>query len=463
MVEESADSGAKIITAARQDGVEKVKARPDTKNQSPLESLGFSYLHWPEDFTEQRLASQNWATTLAEERVDAILMHEPAAATALGVIWRTKPLYLVPVFDLTGSLGRRADIDGAALSVNDVDRAAALIKEFHRRRREIHPDFFHSDDLGEKLLARIAVAGGVLKAFHAPEAREFAGHAVCLDPEAIQTETQKLTAAGYLATVFFDRLHACPQCGSSRLIVREECPKCRSANLSEEPYLHHFKCAYQGPESDFRRGEDLVCPKCRRALTHFSVDYDKPGFISLCAACGNAASELIVGFACVDCGSRAAADAVETRDVFSFELTDRGRAFLEAGHAYLGQAQRSLRFADFPMDLVVALNAEARRFNDEKAPFTLVNISYQNLRSLEREFGHRQVNQARALFLENFGNALTAEKTIVRGQLYDFALLKGEDQKDAAGLADGACADAARPLRLDLGVVARAYGPEDFV
>ncbi|MEX0644493.1 MAG: response regulator [Parvularculaceae bacterium] len=457
------DSG--LERPAVKSGAEPAEApwRRSEKSPSPIESLGVSYLHWPEDFSRKRLAAHNWATAMAEERVDAILVHEPVEAAALSAVWRTNPLFLAPIIDLTGHLGARADVNAAALSINELNSVVELINAFHRRRPEIHPDFLHSDDLSEKLLARIAVAGGSLSAFHAPDAREFVGHGVCLDPETVRNESQKLAASGLLAPTFFDRLQACAQCGSSRLIVREVCPKCRSANLREEPYLHHFKCAFQGPESDFRRGDDLVCPKCRRTLTHFSVDYDKPGFMCVCEACANAASEAIVAFTCVDCGARAEADAVETRNVFSYDVTARGRAFLEAGRAFLGQAERSLRFAEFPLDLVVALNAEARRYNEEKAPFTLVNLSYQNLRPLEREFGHRQVSQARELFLENFGNAIAGDKVIVRGQLYDFALLKGENRSDAAPRLEKICVDASRTLRLDLGVVARAYGPEDFV
>ena len=433
------------------------------KNASAIESLGYSYLHWPGDFSPKRLARRNWAAAMAEERVDAILVHEVVDKMALGVIWRTNPLHLAPIIDLTGELGPRAEIDGAALPIGDIDRVGEVIKAFHDRRAEIHEDFFHSDDLNEKLLARIAVGGGALRAYHAPEAREFAAHSICLDPDVLARETQRLVADGHLSPTFFDRLHVCAQCGSSRLIVREECPKCQSTNLREESYLHHFKCAYQAPERDFRKGDELICPKCRRALTHFSVDYDKPGFICVCEACASAASEPIVAFKCVDCGARAAADAIETRDILSYEITDRGRAFLDAGQAYLGNAERSLRFAELPLDLVVALNAEARRYNDEKAPFTLVNFGYQNLRPLEREFGHRQVSQARELFLENFNHALAADKIIVRGQSYDFALLKGEDRRNTAGRLDAICVGAARSLRLDLGIVAQAYGPEDFV
>lgn len=37
--------------------------------------------------------------------------------------------------------------------------------------------------------------------------------------------------------------------------VIEECPHCRSPDLVEEACLHHFRCACQAPESDFRQGD----------------------------------------------------------------------------------------------------------------------------------------------------------------------------------------------------------------
>jgi CheY-like chemotaxis protein len=439
-----------------------VRGRDSLHAAHPVDQLGFSFLHWPEDFRPKRLAARNLHAEVSEARLDAILLHETADETLPAAIWRFNPLHLLPVIDLTGKCGAGADINAANISCEALEKVKTLLADFREQSARVHPDFWRTDELGDKLLARIAARGGSLPALYAPHTRNFAAHPAPLDEDMLIGEVQKLRASGFLTAAFFDRFYACPHCGGSRLNVREECAQCHSANLSEEPYLHHFQCAYQGPEKDFRRGEALICPKCGKPLAHFSVDYDKPGSFAVCNGCGHAASESKIAFVCIDCGTHAATDIMPTRDVFSYELTDRARAFLEAGRIYLGRAQRSLRFTDLPLDLVVALNAEARRYNEDRTPFALLNIGYQNARTIEREYGPRQFSQARDLFLENLRNALGDNAHFVKGHFYDFALLKGAHHDGVASRLDNLSIAAAQPLRFDLGVAIQAFGPEDF-
>ena len=60
------------------------------------------------------------------------------------------------------------------------------------------------------------------------------------------------------------------------------------------------------------------------------------------------------------------------------------------------------------MELVVALNAAAKRFNEHKMPFTLLNISYEHEREVTGAQGARQFATSRALFLENLRAELGA-------------------------------------------------------
>jgi hypothetical protein len=113
--------------------------------------------------------------------------------------------------------------------------------------------------------------------------------------------------------------------------VREYCVACGSANIVEQPLIHHMICAYQGPEQDFRRGGELVCPKCRKGLRQFSVDYDRPGSVCVCLACGQASGDATVGFICHDCDARVRADDTGNRVVYAYFLTDAGRDCISSG------------------------------------------------------------------------------------------------------------------------------------
>jgi hypothetical protein len=129
-----------------------------------------------------------------------------------------------------------------------------------------------------------------------------------------------------MARSFFDRVHCCPSCHSSRLNVREECAGCRSGDIVEEPIIHHLRCGYQGPERDFRQPEGhLKCPKCTHALEHFSVDYDKPGSLFICNDCGNTTGDTAIGFVCLDCEGHHDAEKVKTRTYYRYALTETGR------------------------------------------------------------------------------------------------------------------------------------------
>ena len=279
----------------------------------------------------------------------------------------------------------------------------------------------------------------------------------------VAVEAEAMCDQKFFSRTFFDRFHLCPQCRSSRLNVREECPRCHSSDLAEERYLHHFRCAYQGPESEFRRGNDLVCPKCRRELTSFSIDYDRPGAMMVCGSCKHAGSEPAIGFVCLDCGAHADGDTCNTRDAFSYELTEEGDGLARYGRSLLGNARKLLRFTELPLDLVVELNAAAKKFNVDMIPFTLLNIVYRHERDITVEHGARQFAQARDLFIENLRSAVGASDTVVRGRAYDFVLLRNIAPETAREQLDRLRQSAQGNLRVDLGAELHAFGPEDFV
>jgi hypothetical protein len=182
----------------------------------------------------------------------------------------------------------------------------------------------------------------------------------------------------------------------------------------------------------------------------------------VCRACGHAGSDPAVGFVCLDCRAHADSDSCPTRDVYSYRLTDQGMGLAEYGRAFLGKARDALRLAELPIELVVALNAAAKRFNDEKVPFTLVNIAYEHEREITADQGARAFAQARDLFIENMRAALPKTDMVIKGQTYDFALLRDIDPKQAKADFEKLREAAQATVRADLGARFQAFGPEDF-
>jgi CheY-like chemotaxis protein len=437
-----------------------VVARPQAP--SFFEELGFQFIAWPEDIEATRLSARGMQATLGDPRFDGLLIRKPVTADELMTIWRRKALYVLPVIDLTGTLGPKADLDGSKLNARDAERITQLVQSFQEQRARLHRDLLFSEKLDEQLLGRVYVSKRPLMPSLDPNSKSSVSYNTTMSGALVAREAQALFEHGLLKRDFFDRFHVCPNCDSTRLHVREECAKCRSPDLKEEPYLHHFTCAYQGPESEFRRGDQLICPKCRRELSHFGFDYDRPGTMLVCQACGHAASEPAIGFVCLDCGTHGDSESYNTRDVYSYRLTDQGVGFAEYGHAFLGEANDALRFADLPIELIVTLNAAAKQYNEEKIPFTLINISYEKERVITAEHGARQFAQARDLFIENMRAALHKSDLVLKGQSYDFALLRDIAPAQAKAEFDKLRDAGQQNVRYDLGARFQPFGPEDF-
>lgn len=435
------------------------------ERDAPIEQLGLRWLYWPEDFDSMRLSARALQASVSGDLFDAILVREKATISDLALIWRTKALHLLPVIDLHGALGRSADMDASGLPETELHKITALVESFHEKRAFLHDDVLYSDELGAKLLGGIFVRGQALEPSYAPSSISTIAFNIALDEKVVRTEAHRLEQNGFFDSAFFDRMHSCGNCGSSRFNVREECANCRSAHLSDEPFLHHFKCAYQGPEMDFRLGDDLVCPKCRRELSHFGHDYDKPGINVVCGDCSHTGSDPAIGFVCLDCHTHTDGEAVAVHDVFTYRLTDKALGFIEAGQSYLGIAERTLRFADLPLDIVVALNDAARRFNLEQSPFALVSIAYEREREIQREFGSRQFSMARDLFMDNLRDGLRnsgRKGKAVKGRSYDFALVEAVSPTDFEAEIVEFCAAAAATLKFEIRPSAKVFGPEDF-
>src|SRR6266851_4040986 len=142
---------------------------------------------------------------------------------------------------------------------------------------------------------------------------------------------EELTDAGLLRRRFFERLHICQHCDSSRLHAREVCLKCHSSHLTEQSLIHHYECGYQAVQTSFEAGNTYICPKCRRELRHYGVDYDKPGKVMCCNACGDTMTEPEVEFLCLDCHRSTSGDHARFRDWYEYDLLPDGIVAVKSG------------------------------------------------------------------------------------------------------------------------------------
>ena len=337
--------------------------------------------------------------TLGDARFDAIVIKVPATVDDLAAIWERKALYALPVIDLTGSLGTMADLDASRLEAHETDQIERLVRRFQERRARLHRDVLLTDELEDRVLGRVFVSGKPLTATLDGGVRASFSYNLTLAPDVAGAQAERLFDRGLVDRSFVERFHVCERCNSDRIHVRNICSECHSSNLAEEQYLRHYRCGFQGPISQFRRGTHLVCPKCQQGLTDFGVDYDRVETMIICQNCGHSDSKKTLGMICLDCNANYGWNVCKSRDAFSFALTDQGIGFAEYGRSFLGLFQKPLRFEELPRELILALNEAAKAFNEHKQPFTLVNIFYKNERSITAEHGARAFAEARDEFI----------------------------------------------------------------
>jgi len=220
---------------ATQRAVSQTRDRQGTVSpvRSAIEGLGYTFLRWPDDFDPMQQSARSLLATPQLGEADAILLCEAVRMEELSVLLQSHDLHLLPIIDLTGERSAGTDVSGVTLSYGETGKIRDVIEAFHDRRACIHDDLLQSDDFGDKLLGRMFTSGKDLIARYDGADTGFIAYNTIVEAATVGHEATKLAENGLLRPIFFDRLHECGQCSSARLNVREECPECHSANLSE--------------------------------------------------------------------------------------------------------------------------------------------------------------------------------------------------------------------------------------
>ncbi|MEG6510025.1 response regulator [Methyloligella sp. 2.7D] len=346
--------------------------------------------------------------------------------------------YTLPIVDLSGKAGKLADVSLNAASPADWRNVADTVARFSGNRNRLEHRFLRSENLRDQLLAYLYVAGRTFSPILDASKPSCVTYPGCLPADAVQA-AEALASQGFLTKRFADRFYTCGSCQSKRLSVREECPSCRSADVEMSEVIHHFRCAHQAPEREFRSGSHLICPKCRTALRHYGHDYDRPGQVLICHACGAWNSEPAVGFVCLDCGTHTDGEAIASQDVHSFELTAKARRVLtgdampatpDAPQQARPAAAHEGRTADGPAALPEQLLSELHALGLDTAVHDsgqIIEITYGGEIGLIERYGFPAFAKLRRLFRENLANLLSDYGRVVSGEESDFLILLEEE------------------------------------
>lgn len=181
-----------------------------------------------------------------------------------------------------------------------------------------------------------------------------------------------------LSSRFISRSYQCVHCQSSFLNFIETCPDCRAINIESDDLIHHFRCAYSAASSEFKSGDQLVCPKCSRQLKQIGVDYDKPSLTFRCRECQYVFEEPFVSTVCYHCGRRTDPDHQTQRSIYAYTITSLGENSALFGpeqlyHNILGKELNVLEYDVF-QKFVDIETARIERYKVSTSSILLVEI-----------------------------------------------------------------------------------------
>ncbi len=326
-----------------------------------------------------------------------------------------------------------------------------MLRPAIERMRLLPARIWTSHDPREHLLARLAVRGrGSEPTRDASVSETVVYPDSAAVPDALGL-AEKLVELGLLTRQFFDALLTCPRCTSARLSLQECCSTCGSTNLVEEAIIHHFRCCAQAPEHEFREGTALVCPKCRMHLESFGLDYDRPGNLMSCRACGHASTDAPVGYLCLDCRAQGQACDLGKRTIWAHTITEAGFAQIRSG----------MPLPENRQDVVVGrLAAFAERETAAKRPFCVLAAQLNETEACIS--GGRMWEQTRILFNMLLRETFTPETEIIDAAPLFLALLGGDRKSEVKQALPQISAELERRLAVPPRIKYAVFGPGEI-
>ena len=377
---------------------------------------------------------------------DVVLLVDQNCWTDAANLRASSDLFLCPFIGLTDHFSDIADGTFSGLDRNKLGAIAGTIHQFANRREQLVPAFQHACTAEDKLLSYLFLSGHSLRPTRAAQSKSCTRYGGFYSALEVANVAEKLARRGLLRKEFFDRYHNCPHCESSRLNVREECPSCRSSHLSEEAIIHHFRCAYQASEDEFRSDRELVCPKCRQHLRHYGSDYDEPGHVFVCSDCDHVGSDVSVGFVCFDCGAHTDGDAMPKRDIYSYHLTDAAIQLLTRPINVVRLP--TVKSGKLPDKLNDELFKVASGHSVKDDPVAVAEISYGASDRIIADRGRDAFEKLRKKFLDNLVGALPGPVRTYEYGDRDFVLTTcdpGEVDEDLIKYCQGSFAEDIEP------------------
>ena len=310
---------------------------------------------------------------------------------------------LAAVIDLSGTHSARADFCADVPGNDNIARGLETAAAVREARARIAP-FLHDDDrLGLTVLALAITRQRDLEPVLDPTRVSMFDYPLLAGIPEPRHLLETLAAARLLKPTFRERAYLCGACNGSRLLARDVCISCGSSHLVQETLVHHYRCGEHAPKPRFMRGDEMICPKCDRALRHFGVDYDTPGPIYVCHACHKTLPEPEARFLCGDCGDATRGIDAQTLDWHSYSPTEAAQAAVHEGRLPGSGLERLLDGLPgwrTPRDLALVLDLNHRLATRYNRPYAVLQVDTSTSPEALAQFGSSGAAQMQSLLVD---------------------------------------------------------------
>ena len=310
---------------------------------------------------------------------------------------------LAAVIDLSGANSPRADFAAPTAGPDSLTRAIETVMAMQDKRASFADIPANDDRLGLTALALSISRQRAIEPQLNPDRPTMFDYPLLAGIPDQRSILETLASAKLLKRQFNDRAYLCEGCNGSRMLARDVCPVCRSADLEQETLIHHYRCGEQAAKSRFLKDDELVCPKCDRTLRHFGVDYDAPGPVYFCHACHKTSPEPEACFRCGDCETITRGLDAQTMDWFSYSPTEVAHTALAEGRLpglHLERFLGDLPGWRTPRDFALTLDMTHRLSTRYKRPYSLLQVDTTATATAIAEGGKSVVAQIQNLMIE---------------------------------------------------------------
>jgi hypothetical protein len=141
-----------------------------------------------------------------------------------------------------------------------------------------------------------------------------------LNSEEVLKLLEDLVEEKVLTRNLYDKVFACPKCGSINLYARGKCSGCGSFDIEKKRLIEHLRCGTKFVVNKLFEGYKPVCPKDKMELD--SHQYRVLATWFECNICRRKVDAPEVELHCMDCGIDFSPREAEFREIYSYSLSE---------------------------------------------------------------------------------------------------------------------------------------------